>query len=294
MPKTINDDELIRLTSKSEEVSHRLCELRVGKWEHKAALKELEETHLQKVREVYELTGRLNDATQELRKMASERTDRTGELRDLAMEIKETAKQWRDLRRAIQDRVGRDVCPKCGSSEIATIMYGLPLPEAEDDLYEPDCVMGGCCVERDETVCCLDCGNRFLGNFEKWERARAASAEPETVLKIGAEGGTLAVVRRGNQDGAWDYWCLRDETIMLELLPEGELGSRDELYENSARLSSFEDALIRLDKYPWFSLYPMKVSAEFAEEVLEEVEKRGGKEAAAEWAKRLRDHHFDD
>ncbi len=81
---------------------------------------------------------------------------------------------------------------------------------------------------------------------------------------------------------------LRDETTMVDLLPEDEIGNRDDLSEQSAHVGKFEDALLRLDKYPWFRFVPLKVSAEFADVVLREVERRGGKEAAAEWAERLR------
>jgi 5-methylcytosine-specific restriction endonuclease McrA len=116
----------------------------------------------------------------------------------------------------------------------------------------------------------------------------------QTVFEVGAEGGTLAIVRQRNQSGAWEYWSLRDETTMLDLLPEDEIGYRDALLEKSARDGKFEDALLRLDEFPWFRLFPMKVSAEFADLVLREVEKRGGKEAAVEWTERLKRHHFDD
>ena len=80
---------------------------------------------------------------------------------------------------------------------------------------------------------------------------------------------------------------------MLDLLPEDEIGNRDDLLEKSAHMGKFEDALLRLDEYPWFRLFPMEVSAEFADIVLREVEKRGGKEAAVEWAERLKGHRFD-
>jgi hypothetical protein len=114
------------------------------------------------------------------------------------------------------------------------------------------------------------------------------SSTPETVLEVGAEGGTLAIVRQPNERGTWDYWCLRDETTVLDVLPEDEIENRDDLFEEFAHVEKFEDALLRLDKYPWFRLFPMKVSAEFADLLLREVERRGGKEAAVEWTERLK------
>jgi hypothetical protein len=58
--------------------------------------------------------------------------------------------------------------------------------------------------------------------------------------------------------------------------------------------ATFEDALLRLDQYPWYRLVPMKVSAELADLVLLEIEKRGGKTAADEWTDRLKFRHSSD
>lgn len=49
-----------------------------------------------------------------------------------------------------------------------------------------------------------------------------------------------------------------------------------------------------IDRYPWFRLVPLKVSAEFADLVLREVAKRGGEKAAVQWIQELQSHHFDD
>jgi hypothetical protein len=197
----------------------------------------------------------------------------------------------RTLRRTIQDAVGRDVCPSCGSTEIVQIVYGYPVEGLEDD---ETTVNGGCCDNPDETVSCLDCDNHFLGNFEKWQRAQMDSSKQETVLEIGAEGGTLSIVRQRNEGGAWEYWSLLDETTLLDVLSEDEIGNHDDLLDNSGRLGTFEDALIRFGQYPWFKLYPMRVSAEFGDLVLGEVEKRGGKEAAAQWTQRLQSNSLGD
>jgi len=40
-------------------------------------------------------------------------------------------------------------------------------------------------------------------------------------------------------------------------------------------------------------LIPLKVNDDFADLMLREVEKRGGKEAAVEWIERLKMHPFD-
>jgi hypothetical protein len=247
----------------------------------------LDETHWEIVRRIDDITQHLNHATDELRKIASERKGRTGELRYITNEIDERVRHLRAMRRSIQAGVGRDVCPKCGSTEIATISYGYPSDEQEEGLFETDSVNGGCCVEPDETVCCTDCGTHFLGNLEKWQRARMASSEPETVLEVGAEGGALSVVRQRDKLGNWEYWCLRDETTLLGVLQGDDVANRDDLVEHSAKVAAFEDALLRLDQYPWFRLFPLKTHPDFASAILREVETRGGKDAARTWTERL-------
>jgi GTP pyrophosphokinase len=104
----------------------------------------------------------------------------------------------------------------------------------------------------------------------------------ETVLEVGAEGGSLAIIRERNTQGTWEYWALRDEATIADLLPDEEFG-KGELIERSAHKPAFEDALSLLDQYPWFRLIPMMVHPEFEKSILREVETRGGKEAAENW-----------
>lgn len=282
-----NDDDVIRLIRESTEVDERLFSMYQRKAEHETALSKLDDAHSEMLRTINEITEHLNHVAEELRRLNIERSKRTDDLRYLAGNIKHAAREERTLRRRIQDTVGRDVCPKCGSTNIATIAYGYP---TEEDFDNDDfSVMGGCCIEPDETVCCLDCNNHFLGNFEKWQRARIDSIPPETVLEVGAEGGTLSIVRQRSGHGDWKFQCLLDETTFSELLPE-EFGNDEDLFKKSAHMDTFEDALLRLDKYPWSCLFPLKVHPEYADSILREVEKRGGKEAVAEWTERLRGH----
>jgi hypothetical protein len=69
-------------------------------------------------------------------------------------------------------------------------------------------------------------------------------------------------------------------------LPE-EKFEESELLERSADVHSFEYALSLLNQYPWFLLFPSEVHPDFAESILREVEKRGGKEAAENWLRNL-------
>ena len=56
----------------------------------------------------------------------------------------------------------RRVCPQCGSSNIAYILYGMPTPEAMKKVEEGKWVLGGCCIMGDSPKWhCKDCGNEF-------------------------------------------------------------------------------------------------------------------------------------
>ena len=55
-------------------------------------------------------------------------------------------------------------CPKCGGTDMAIILYGLPSEELLDSkkVKEKKIVLGGCCVSRDNPKQeCNDCGWRY-------------------------------------------------------------------------------------------------------------------------------------
>ena len=108
----------------------------------------------------------------------------------------------------------------------------------------------------------------------------------QTILEVGAEGGSLAVFRERNAQGMWEYRSQRDETTMSDVLPDEKFDKGD-LFERSGPTNTFEDALSQLDRYPWFRLFPLEVHPDFTESILREVEKRGGKEAAEDWLRIL-------
>jgi hypothetical protein len=74
--------------------------------------------------------------------------------------------------------------------------------------------------------------------------------------------------------------------MISDLLPDEKFDKGD-LFKQSGSIGIFEGALPLLNQYPWFRLSPMKVHADFANVVRAEVEKRGGKEAAANWQRNL-------
>jgi hypothetical protein len=42
----------------------------------------------------------------------------------------------------------------------------------------------------------------------------------ETMLEVGAEVGSFVIIRERNTQGIWEYWDLRDETTISDLLSE--------------------------------------------------------------------------
>jgi len=55
-------------------------------------------------------------------------------------------------------------CPKCGGTDIAMILYGLPSQEFQKSkkVKEKKIVFGGCCISRDDPKLeCNDCGWRY-------------------------------------------------------------------------------------------------------------------------------------
>ena len=58
-------------------------------------------------------------------------------------------------------------CPKCGGTDIAMILYGLP-PESEflkEEVKKKKIVFGGCIVSKNNPELeCNDCGWRFMEN----------------------------------------------------------------------------------------------------------------------------------
>ena len=55
-------------------------------------------------------------------------------------------------------------CPKCGGTDIAMILYGLPSDELLNSkkVKEGKIILGGCCVSgKDPKLECNDCGWRY-------------------------------------------------------------------------------------------------------------------------------------
>ena len=56
------------------------------------------------------------------------------------------------------------ICPKCGSSKVTRILYGLPAmnKKLEEDLEEGRIVLGGCVIGEDSPAwACVACEHRW-------------------------------------------------------------------------------------------------------------------------------------
>jgi hypothetical protein len=106
----------------------------------------------------------------------------------------------------------------------------------------------------------------------------------ETILELGAEGGSLNL--SGNRDAAghWRFWTQTDETTMNELLDEEDLRGLSSLVKTSEFVASLPEAFALLDKYPWCGMTPLQVHPQFQLAILHEVQRRGTPEEVASWS----------
>lgn len=61
-------------------------------------------------------------------------------------------------------KIKRKTCPACGSRNIASYLYGMPMmdEELERDIAEKKVICAGCCVKEDDPQYhCNDCGKDF-------------------------------------------------------------------------------------------------------------------------------------
>lgn len=92
------------------------------------------------------------------------------------------------------------------------------------------------------------------------------------ILEVGAEGGALTIEGRRDHSGAWRFRYVRDERTLDDLLP-GEF-SADDLYETSRWVSTLDEAVASIDRWPWARLYALRVHPDFAAQILEVVRAR--------------------
>jgi hypothetical protein len=112
----------------------------------------------------------------------------------------------------------------------------------------------------------------------------------EVVLEIGAEGGSITLLR--DLSGEVPRFLLEtNESALWSLLDDEDDGPPSPPpppRPPEVVGSTLAEALVALERYPWFTLYPVKVHPELAGEIEARVLARGGNKALAEWRKRLR------
>ena len=104
----------------------------------------------------------------------------------------------------------------------------------------------------------------------------------EIVLQVGAEGGSLTIVRYHVSGEKWQFAFIRDESTLASFLAENDY-NREDLFKEFASIATFEDAIALMNKYPWPNLYPLVVHPEYANRVMEIIERSGNPRAKDRW-----------
>lgn len=115
------------------------------------------------------------------------------------------------------------------------------------------------------------------------EQPKHDSIGREILLEVGAEGGSIYIARFKHTDQTWRYVCVINETVMADF----EEFASNELYKESGVVTTFEEALKMMDKYPWPKLYPLLVHPEYAGIVGIIVEKAADGYTKEDWKRIL-------
>ena len=128
--------------------------------------------------------------------------------------------------------------------------------------------------------------------IEAGEKSGAASTKfialRETVLEIGAEGGSITLLRERKAGEDWQFQVETNESALYDLLSEADRNKIGEQFAETGYVRSFQEGMVLLDRYPWFRFHPLNVHPEFLNSVLIEVRKRGGTIEEARWREMLK------
>jgi hypothetical protein len=118
--------------------------------------------------------------------------------------------------------------------------------------------------------------------------SKNSNVVPEIVLEIGAEGGSVTILRERSAGDVWRFQMKTDESTLHDFLSKEDQGMN--LVGQTGYVHSLHEALGLLnDKYPeWFCLCPLDVHPEFLDAVLAEIGKRGGSDEVARWREQLK------
>ena len=105
-----------------------------------------------------------------------------------------------------------------------------------------------------------------------------------TIVKIGAEGGSITLEGRRDAAHGWQFRLATNERAMWDML-----GEKPSPQEEGPWVSSWKEALTLLERYPWPRLHPLVVHPEFREAVLTAIGKHaeGGPERVRLWRDEL-------
>jgi hypothetical protein len=135
----------------------------------------------------------------------------------------------------------------------------------------------------------LDVYSFFFVSGGGYDNERPTSkGAPEIILKVGAEGGSLTLLRARNAGKEYHFWMDCDETSLSDFLVDGDQIAANDLRSRSGVVSSLEEAFRLLDRYPyWPSLVPLEVHPDLRSEILREVNRKGGIAEEKRWLARL-------
>jgi len=105
----------------------------------------------------------------------------------------------------------------------------------------------------------------------------------ETILEVGAEGGSIRMSGKRDAAEAWSFWTEQDESTIFDLLDAEDLSGFGGLVKTTEPASSLAEAFALLGERPWFRLYPLQIHPEFRLAIRSEVQKRATPEELAMW-----------
>jgi hypothetical protein len=102
----------------------------------------------------------------------------------------------------------------------------------------------------------------------------------ETIVEVGAEGGSISLRGRRDEQGEWRFRVITNEAALSDLI-----GEEPTPMENQPWVDSWDDALTLLGRFPWPRLHPIAVHHEFVDDVLAAISshKDGGPTEVRRW-----------